>query len=50
MIVGDDLEAGVERWSGLADRFCLGVPLYGMNAAAQLDYCRRLVALLGAIK
>jgi probable F420-dependent oxidoreductase len=50
VIVGDDLEAGLERWRGLADRFCLGVPWYGMDPAGQLDYCRRLISLLGAIR
>jgi probable F420-dependent oxidoreductase len=47
VVVGDDVEAALERWAPLVDRIALGVPWYGMDAAAQLTHCRRLIARLG---
>jgi probable F420-dependent oxidoreductase len=44
--VGDEIEAAIERWRPYVDRLALGVPWYGMEAAAQLEHCRRLIGLL----
>jgi hypothetical protein len=46
VIVGDDLETGLERWSGLADRLSLSVPWYGIEHPRQLDSARRLLSLI----
>jgi hypothetical protein len=49
VVVGEDVEAALERWSPLADRIALGVAWYGLDAATQLEHCRRLIARLRAI-
>lgn len=43
VIVGDDLEAGIERWHGLAERITLSVPWFGINHADQLAQTERLI-------
>lgn len=42
VIVGDDLEAGIERWRGLAERLSLSVPWYGTSDADQLEQAEGL--------
>jgi hypothetical protein len=44
VVVGDEFEAALERWGPLVDRITFGVPWYGMDAAAQLEHFRRLLA------
>lgn len=44
VIVGDDLEAGLERWRGLAERITLSVPWFGTRDADQLTQVEQLVA------
>lgn len=44
VIVGDDLEAGLERWRGLAERITLSVPWFGTRDADQLTQVEKLVA------
>lgn len=44
VIVGDDLEAGLERWRGLAERITLSVPWFGTGNADQLTQVEQLVA------
>jgi hypothetical protein len=46
VIVGDDLAAGLERWSGVADRLSLSVPWYGTEHHRQLESARRLLDLI----
>jgi probable F420-dependent oxidoreductase len=46
IVVGDDLEAGLERWRGLAERLTLSVPWFGTTDAEQLTQARRLVERL----
>ena len=46
VVVGDEIEAALERWRPHADRIALGVPWYGMEAPAQLEHCRKLIARL----
>jgi len=46
VIIGDDLAAGLARWSGLADRLSLSVPWYGTEHHRQLESARRLLSLV----
>lgn len=48
VIVGDDPEAGLERWRGLADRISLSVPWFGTGAPDQVDQFERLLRRLPA--
>jgi probable F420-dependent oxidoreductase len=48
VIVGDDLEAGLERWRGLADRLSLSVPWFGTGAPEQVEQLERLLRRLQA--
>jgi len=43
VIIGDDLDAGIERWRGLAERITLSVPWFGTNDSDQLDQIERLI-------
>jgi hypothetical protein len=43
VVYEDELAAGLERWSPLADRLCLSVPWYGMSEVEQLDAARRVI-------
>jgi probable F420-dependent oxidoreductase len=49
VVIGDAIEPALERWGPHADRIALGVPWYGMDAAAQLEHCRWLIAHLRAV-
>lgn len=46
VVLEDDLAAGIERWSPLADRLALSVPWFGMTEVDQLEAAHRLVDLL----
>lgn len=46
VIVGDELEAGIERWRGLAERITLSVPWFGIDDAEQLSEAERLIERL----
>ena len=46
VLIGDDLEAGLERWRGLAERVTLSVPWFGTTDAEQLTQWRRLLERL----
>jgi probable F420-dependent oxidoreductase len=50
VIVGDDLETGIERWRGLAERFTLSVPWFGTSDADQLAHTRQLIERISAIR
>jgi len=50
VIVGDDLEAGLERWRGLAERVTLSVPWFGTNDADQLAQTERLIERMGDLR
>ncbi len=43
VVVGDDLEAGLARFTGMADRVTLGVPWFGPDDADQLAQTERLI-------
>jgi probable F420-dependent oxidoreductase len=43
VIVGDDLEPGLERWRGLADRITLSVPWLGIADQEQVGLLERLI-------
>jgi hypothetical protein len=49
VVIGDEIEPALERWRPYADRIALGVPWYGMDAAAQLEHCRRLIGTLARL-
>jgi alkanesulfonate monooxygenase SsuD/methylene tetrahydromethanopterin reductase-like flavin-dependent oxidoreductase (luciferase family) len=44
VIVGDDLEAGLERWRGLAERITLSVPWFGTGDADQVAQTERVIS------
>jgi alkanesulfonate monooxygenase SsuD/methylene tetrahydromethanopterin reductase-like flavin-dependent oxidoreductase (luciferase family) len=46
VIIGDDLETGLERWAGLAERITLSVPWFGTPHPEQLTQIERLIARL----
>lgn len=46
VVVGDDLQGGLARWSGLADRISLSVPWFGTEHPAQMQLVRRLLRLV----
>jgi hypothetical protein len=46
VVIGDAFEPALARWAPLVDRVALGVPWYGMDAPAQLAYCRKLIEFL----
>ena len=49
VIVGYDLQAGIERWRGLAERITLNVPWFGTDDAEQLAQTEELVRRLGQL-
>ncbi len=49
VIVGDDLEAGLARWRGLAERFTLSVPWFGTDDAEQVAQTERLCRAISAL-
>jgi probable F420-dependent oxidoreductase len=49
VIVGDDLEAGLERWRGLADRISLSVPWFGIPDSEQVALLERLLERISAL-
>jgi probable F420-dependent oxidoreductase len=50
VIVGDDLEAGLERWRGMADRITLSVPWFGTSDADQLAQAERLIQRVSELR
>ena len=49
VIVGDDLAGGLERWRGLAQRFSLSVPWFGIDDAEQLAQTERLIQAIARL-
>jgi probable F420-dependent oxidoreductase len=49
VIVGDDLETGLERWRGVADRITLSVPWFGIEEAEQVRLLEELVERAGPL-
>ncbi|HEY7202027.1 MAG TPA: LLM class flavin-dependent oxidoreductase [Candidatus Dormibacteraeota bacterium] len=49
VVVGDDLAAGLERWSGLAERITLSVPWFGTDDADQLAQTERLIRAISRL-
>lgn len=49
VIVGDDLESGLERWRGLAERISLSVPWFGTETPDQVSQLERLIRRLQAL-
>ena len=50
VIVGDDLEAGIARWHGLAERITLSVPWFGTNDRDQLAQTERLIERVHSLR
>jgi probable F420-dependent oxidoreductase len=44
VVLEDDLESGLERWRGLADRITLSVPWFGIPNERQVELVERLIA------
>lgn len=50
VIVGDDLEGGLARWSGVADRVTLSVPWFGLPDGEQLRLLERLLDRISVLR
>lgn len=50
VVVGDDLEAALARWSGLAERISLSVPWFGTDDADQLAQAERLIQHVAGLR
>ena len=50
VVVGDDLEAALEPWRGLAERVTLSVPWFGPDNAEQVTQIERLIERVAAVR